>query len=140
MKANLKNLAKLEKLRSLKSQIALQKIISEEVTLRTQIETLKEHRRESYSLDVSLNTMRSIGSDVLWQAWIDRTQADVNMELARTLARKEPVMRQAKRDIGKKEVAQAVERAQELEEKSAIETRSLNQLLNQAVILSALGK
>lgn len=105
MKNDLKQLKKIMEIKSMKSQRALAEVQAEEADLRGKISTLMEHRRRSHDTDPMLMPMRTIRADVLWQAWIDRTQNDLNIDLARVLARKERVQRSAAQDIGKHQVA-----------------------------------
>jgi len=140
MKDILGNLQQLEQLRSLKSKKRLAELQKEEQELRLQLRTLSEHRRISTSIDQSLFTMRAIGADVLWQSWIDRTQAELNTELAKLLVRKEPIARTAQRDSSRSEVVEAIakdHRDQDVKEKSK---QSLLSMLETASSMQAAAR
>ena len=132
MSKDLDRLLSIETLRTLKSQQALARIQAEETRLRRQIDTLRGHRKQSHSTDTDLMPMRAIGSDVLWQAWIDRTQADLTTDLARLLVRKEPVQRRAQRDIGRKNVVGELKVAEDMRVQAERQAAQLTHALETA--------
>lgn len=127
-------LAQLEKLRSMKSQKALAEINLREARIRRQIATLNEHRKHSHSVEAGLAPMRSIGADVLWQAWIDRTQSDLTTDLARLLVQKEPIMQKAKIDVARKEVAEDLSSTEASALRSELASRRLETTLQMATV------
>lgn len=129
----------LEELRSLKSQKALAKIQAEEARLRRQIGTLQEHRRMSHDADPGLMPMRAIGADILWQGWIDRTQGDLNIDLARVMVRKAPIVKKARKDIGRRDVVSEMRDQAQIEETRAQDTRRMEAMLQIATVRAALG-
>ncbi len=133
-------LLQLEELRSLKSRKALAAIQAEELKLRRQIGTLQEHRRMSHDTDPELIPMRAIGADILWQGWIDRTQADLNMDLARVMARKVPVAKKARKDIGRRDVVSELKDQHQDAERRADEARRMEAVLQIAAVQAALGR
>lgn len=135
---DLSKLSQLEELRSLKSQQELARLNKEEQTLRHQIATLNGHRTNSYSTETGLIPMRAIGADVLWQSWIDRTQMQLNLDLAKLLARKEPVQRRAARDVGRQDVVSTLARNEQSDLNHARQAKSLENMLTVAVMQAAL--
>lgn len=140
MASDLEILLQLEELRSLKSRKALAKIQAEESTLRRQIGTLQEHRRLSHDPDPELIPMRAIGADILWQGWIDRTQAELNMDLARVMARKVPIAKKARKDIGRRDVVSELKDHSQIEERQAQEARRMDAALQIAAVKAALDR
>lgn len=140
MSDRMKTLLQLEQLRSLKSQKALAGIQAEETRLRGQIGTLQQHRRMSHDTDPGLMPMRGIGADILWQGWIDRTQADLNMDLARVMARKAPIVRRARKDIGRREVVAELTEQMQAEKLRAQESGRMERTLQVAAAQAALTR
>lgn len=139
MSEKMKTLLQLEQLRSLKSQKALAEITAEEARLRRQIGTLQEHRRMSHEADPGLMPMRAIGADILWQGWIDRTQSDLNMDLARVLARKAPIAKRAKKNIGRRDVVSEMKDEMQTRDQREAETKRMEAMLQIAAVQAALG-
>lgn len=139
MADRMKTLLELEQLRSLKSQKALADITAEENRLRRQIGTLQQHRRMSHEADPDLMPMRAIGADILWQGWIDRTQADLNIDLARVLARKAPVAQRARKNIGRRDVVSEMKDRLQAEERRAEDAGRLDTMLQIASVRAALA-
>jgi hypothetical protein len=104
MAQDLQNLKQLQKLKMLRSQKDLHTLQAEENRIRKDLATLNSHRFQSRAADPNLIPMRSIGADVLWQGWIDRTQADLTTDLAKLLVRKEPIARRVATDTGRYDV------------------------------------
>ncbi len=105
MRISLADLKQLERLRSLKSTTALQKEQARANELRAEIEKIRQHRKNGHAADLGLMPMRAIRGDVLWQAWLDRTQSELNLELAKSLAQIEFLSQRARKDIGRREAA-----------------------------------
>ena len=139
MSEKMKTLLQLEQLRSLKSQKELAEITAEESRLRRQIGTLQEHRRMSHEPDPGLMPMRAIGADILWQGWIDRTQSDLNMDLARVLARKAPIAKRAKKNIGRRDVVSEMKDEMQVRDRREAEARRMDTMLQVAAVQAALG-
>lgn len=140
MSETMKTLLQLEQLRSLKSQKALAEIQAEEARLRRQIGTLQQHRRNSHEADPELMPMRAIGADILWQGWIDRTQADLNIDLARVLARKAPILQRARKNIGRRETVSELKDHMQRADQRAEEKARLDTTLQIAAVQAALAR
>lgn len=139
MSDRMKTLLQLEQLRSLKSQKALAEITAEEAKLRRQINTLQQHRQMSHDTDPELMPMRAIGADILWQGWIDRTQAELNFDLARVLARKAPIAKQARKNIGRRDVVSELKDRMEDADARAEASARMESMLQIASVQAALG-
>ncbi|THH34792.1 hypothetical protein E4Z66_17675 [Aliishimia ponticola] len=140
MSDELRTLLQLEKIRSTKSQKALMDLQVEENRLRGQIETLKEHRRQSHTTDTALMPMRAIGALVQWQAWIDRTQGELNIDLAKVMARKAPVLRKVRIDSGRRDVVASLADRSDMEAREEARSQQLQTVLDQAAVRAALTK
>lgn len=58
------------------------------------------------------HAMRTMGGDVLWQAWAAQTRTILNTELAQILARKETVMDQVRSAFGRREAVRSMLKAE----------------------------
>ena len=97
------------------AELAKMRVLNEkEAGLRRDLAALEEHRRSNLALPVEqLDGVRQIGADILWQGWVGRTRADLNMRLAQVLAEKGHLMAQVKRAFGKQlAAAEMLEEAQ----------------------------
>ena len=95
----LSDLATLMELKYQASQVELRSICVQEAKIRDQIARLD--RQSISTLSTGASTMKSIGADMLWNAWAGLAKSDLNTELARVLARKEFFLRAARRNFGK---------------------------------------
>ena len=86
----------------------LQSIIDQETALRSELATLQEHSDASNSAGFDDNTeMRSMGADVIWEQWLERSKTTLNMKLATVLAAKEERLGRVRQSFGKRQVAKA---------------------------------
>lgn len=138
MEANFRQLMEIEQLRSMTSMKELQMIQREAAELRQQISALNEHRKQSHMVDEGLLQMRAIRGDLLWQTWLDRTQADLTAELAKTLSKRERILVRAKKDIGRREAAQDLA-TQLLSEKAAHRSSSEQDALLDLSVLKSVS-
>jgi hypothetical protein len=101
----LENLQTVSKALYLKERSAIQSILSQEAALRAQLAMLDTQVKQAASTGAELSAMRSIGADVVWMAWVDRTRTQLNSQLAQVLARKLQKMDKVRRAFGKTIVA-----------------------------------
>lgn len=87
-------------------QAAFQKLAQEENQLRAELARLAEMLNVSRSDALKPSEMRAIGADVIWQGWIGRNRAALNMKLARVLAQKEQRLGALRTAFGKAHVVQ----------------------------------
>ena len=90
-------------------QSEMQALRAEEQKLRAALAEMDESRRASARTDHDRPERRAIGADVAWQAWLDARQRTLNMELARLLARKEPVEHRLRQAFGRDRAARELE-------------------------------
>lgn len=81
-------------------------LVAQEAELRIKLTKLDKQLRASQTGNDNCQSMRSIGADVIWQSWVGRQKADLNMQLARVLAIKEQRIAQVRLAFGKKTVAE----------------------------------
>ena len=83
-------------------------VLAEENRLRGELARLDGMRHAAAS-DAGAMPLQAIGADVLWQGWIGRAKTAVNLQLARTLARKEPHQAAVRQAYGKMLVAREMQ-------------------------------
>lgn len=98
---NLTKLLKVTQLQYDQQRRLFAKVVQEENTLRQELSRLADLSVESQTGSSRLATMRAIGADLLWQGWLARSKANLNMSLARVLAIKEHEQVKAHRAFGK---------------------------------------
>ena len=119
-------------------QARLSALAAEEARLRQALRDLDDHHRQSRSLPVSeLTSLRQLGADILWQAWIGRNKQSLNIELAQVLAQKSRVIRGLRQAFGRREAArtlacQADEATDRKRLKSRLDQIETLQMLKQA--------
>lgn len=87
----------------------LQRLAEEEAGLRAELAALDAARRESCALpDSDLAAPRSVGSDILWQGWVNRARRQLQVRLARVLARKGDTLRDLRKAYGRGDAAEAL--------------------------------
>lgn len=101
-RARLQDLAELTMAARTARESRMQAIADEEAVIRQKLATLAEHRAAAMtSARGDGFVLRSVGADVLWQGWLDRTERELQIELARVLARKEEARRHLQRAYGR---------------------------------------
>ena len=140
MSKKLDMIAEIEKLRSMKSAQELLKLDSEIADLRNQINKIQGHRKQSHTPDPNLLTMRAIGSDVLWQAWLDRTQSGLNIDLARAMAQRETLVAAAAKDTSRREAINTARSDAETIRQKDRAKKTQSGLLDLATVVHASGR
>lgn len=81
----------------------LSAIKAEETRIRTQLAALDAHHREATRLPM-LETLpqRSLGGDIKWQVWVGRQRRDLQIQLARCLARQGAARRALQTSFGRR--------------------------------------
>ena len=116
----------------LRAQQSLRATLVKEADLRRELDKLKTHVANA-RLDQAetLDQMQAIGADILWEGWVSKTRAHLNLELAKVLAQKEMHISKVRKAFGKKTVsgklahhdaAQVAKRAQQTKLATAIES------------------
>lgn len=119
-----------------KAQQAFQQIVAQESKIRQELVQLSDmatSARERVSLD---DGMQMIGADLIWQSWLARKRRELNMQLARTLALKEPHVASVRRCYGKLIATRALITDLETKEKR----RNVNATLDLAIAQSVQQK
>ncbi|MDU9006584.1 hypothetical protein [Sedimentitalea todarodis] len=83
-------------------------LLQEEARLRGALAQLKEQadsERKALSMDMPMQT---IGADLLWQAWLVRSQRQLNIELSQVLAKKATVMEGVRHAFGRRNAVQSM--------------------------------
>ncbi|NCQ24518.1 MAG: hypothetical protein COW54_15345 [Rhodobacteraceae bacterium CG17_big_fil_post_rev_8_21_14_2_50_63_15] len=84
----------------------LRNVLQQEAHLRANLTALDAQRQASQHLsETEMHGVREIGADLLWLAWLGRNRADLQMQLARVLARKGHMMQGLRRAFGKHQAA-----------------------------------
>ncbi len=92
------------------AEIRLKKIAAEEAALRTELAQLDDKRRAARGLpNDALTALRGIGGEMLWQGWLARARRDLQIRLARVLARKTMALRDYRQAHGRREAARALQ-------------------------------
>jgi len=85
----------------------MRRLAAEEARIRADLAALDAGRRDAQALPAAdLAGPRSVGADMLWQAWTGRARAQMQMRLARVLARKGEAMRGLQAAHGRCEAAE----------------------------------
>jgi hypothetical protein len=104
-------------------------ILDEEAILRqkmAQVNAQSAKAREDMKEDIS---MQSVGADLLWQAWLTRTQRQLSIELSQVMARKLTAMGRVRRAFGRQSAVATMHENEQ--EKTRVERRkkALQQLI-----------
>lgn len=101
--ASLKELAKLSQAVQDADAAKLQSIRAEEARIRAQLAALDARHKEARNLPIAhALPHHRLGGDVLWQVWVGRRRRDLQMQLARCLARQGAVKRALQKSFGKR--------------------------------------
>lgn len=95
----------------IKDQANMHAIVAEESRLRLQIQRLTEQEIESRTLLSETQGMQLVGADIVWRAWLSKKRSELNLELARVLARKKPMEDAIRQSFGR---ATALEQLQKV--------------------------
>ena len=91
----------------LRAQQSLRSILVRETQLRSELSKLDENARANQiDLATKNESMRAIGADLLWESWVSKTRAQLNLELALVLAQKEKNIGHVRKAFGKKTVSE----------------------------------
>lgn len=84
----------------------VRELAQHENALRRDLQELETHRVQSLALpDAHLHGVRQIGADMLWQAWVGRTKAQLNIQLAQVLVQKAALTKALRRAFGRQSAA-----------------------------------
>ncbi|MFT5786784.1 MAG: hypothetical protein ACI9KK_002144 [Ascidiaceihabitans sp.] len=115
------------------SHQSLQKVISKETLIRRELATLQDHTHAAQQLGlIDEPEMRSMGADILWERWLERSRANLNTKLARVLATKEVHLSSVRKSFGKLQAANAKFSQVALREKRRAQAQNLDRSILQA--------
>lgn len=87
----------------------LQAIRAEETRIRAQLAALDDRQQQTRSLStMEVMPHNRLGGDILWQVWIGRRRRDLQIQLARCLARKGAARRALQKSFGKRSALENV--------------------------------
>lgn len=75
--------------------------IEREAKLRRELDRLDRHAALTEVQAPPQGSMRAIGADVIWLRWLEKTRAELNLELARVMAQKHDHLARVKKAFGK---------------------------------------
>ncbi len=110
----------------------VQDILAEEARLRGDLARLRDRDqagRRGMAEDLS---MRRMGADLLWQAWLARSQRQLNIELSQVMAKKLAAMDGVRKAFGRQRAVQAMQDDVETEIRARARKRALEALLRGA--------
>jgi len=112
-------------------EAGLRVIASEEARVRERLAMLDDHgAAAAVPSDQTTLALRSVGADLLWRGWVARTRRELQIELARILARKGEALRQLRRAHGRSQAAEALQADARRAERARLEHRRLLQEQN----------
>ena len=91
-----------------KRQAEMQAMRAEENRLKAAIAELQGNRKATAQADHTDYVRRGLGADILWQSWLDARQRELNIEMARLRARREPVEHRLRLAFGRERVAREI--------------------------------
>jgi len=124
MTQDLKPLAKVTQALYSKKLGAMQKIRAEDNELRQAIAGLDRNLAEETRASQNDHALRSLGADLLWQSWVGRKKASLQMQLAQVLVREEHALKEMRLAFGKKDVMENLIRIQAERDKQEETRRS----------------
>ena len=88
----------------------LQAIRAEETRIRAQLAALDARHKEARALPMAdALPLHRLGGDMLWQVWVGRRRRDLQMQLARCLARQGAARRALQKSFGKRTALNTVQ-------------------------------
>lgn len=119
----------------------MRRLTEEEARIRAELAALDADRCEAQVLPAdALAAPRSVGADMLWQAWIARRRENLQTRLARVLARKGAAMRGLQVAHGRCEAAESLrEKTRHAQAKEREKTR-IEQEQSLLLLSSGLGE
>ena len=90
------------------AQQSLHSIVKQELGIRQELKTLTDHTRAARKLGLNDEPeMRAMGADVVWERWLERSRAKLNLDLAKVLATKEMHLSRVRTSFGRLQAANA---------------------------------
>ena len=83
---------------------AYNRLIARETVIRGDLERLSDQARQAQQ--TTTVEMKAIGADISWQAWLGRSAAALNLQLAEVLAQKGSYVEQVRKAHGKVSISE----------------------------------
>ncbi|MEL7255078.1 MAG: hypothetical protein AAFZ04_06595 [Pseudomonadota bacterium] len=113
----------------------LQSIKAEEHRIRAQLAALDDQHKQAQNLPMADSLPhRSLGGDIKWQVWVGRQRRELQMQLARCLARQGAARRALKKSFGKRTALDQVQADIEASAKRADMVKRYEALTDQGLI------
>ncbi len=109
----------------------VQDILAEEARLRGELRRLQEQSQDGQHHMSGDPSMRTVGADLLWQAWLMRTQRQLNIELSQVMANKEIAMGSVRKAFGRQSAVQSMHQKEETAHRHRARKRALQALLRE---------
>ena len=104
---------------------AIQGLLKKEAGLRQSMAQLDAQSNTGKINDAQDCAMKTIGADILWQAWVSKTRRQLNIELAQVMAQKIEALAHIRKAFGRKEaVKRLLEAAQDERHKKVARLRA----------------
>ncbi len=105
----LRDLAALAAATRTATEAKMRRLAADEAELREELAALETKCRAARSLNAGdMLAQRSVGADMLWQGWVNRTRRQLQIRLARVLAMKGAALQELRRAHGRSEAAEAL--------------------------------
>ncbi len=118
-------------------QQKFRKLVAEETRLRQELARLGDMLHQSRREGDNLPEMRAIGADILWQGWIGRSRARLNLRLAQVLAVKEHHLSEVRQAFGKVMVVEELMSQELARQKAATARTALDRAIAQTLFPSS---
>ncbi len=87
----------------------VQTVLQEEARIRGALAQLREQADSERAALAGDMPMQTIGADLLWQAWLERSRKQLNIELSQVLARKSVLMDRVREAFGRRNAVQQMQ-------------------------------
>ena len=108
---------------------AYNRLIARETVIRGDLERLSDQARQAQ--ETTTVEMKAIGADISWQAWLGRSAAALNLQLAEVLAQKGSYVEQVRKAHGKVSISEELLAKEQAERRQMRAKKSLDDLANQ---------
>ena len=108
---------------------AYNRLIARETVIRGDLERLSDQARQAQQ--TTTVEMKAIGADISWQAWLGRSAAALNLQLAEVLAQKGSYVEQVRKAHGKVSISEELLAKEQAERRQMRAKKSLDDLANQ---------
>ncbi len=104
----LKQMQSVTEAQYLQEHARIKPILDAEAAIRGKLAQLDRQVKDARDQANGDLTMKSVGADLLWQGWHDRTRRQLNIELAQATAKKLMAMDRLRKSFGRKHAVQTM--------------------------------